>query len=669
MSDELLEMQKDTFKGILLVTWVASLAALWLALFISMYFRPVDVVLWLLISPLTGVTYWLSRRRFRLATWVWTCALIVLLVLFIPWRSIPQVGITPYAFSLIVLVSSLLISRQAMWILTGLTLVLTLVALLVSGHLDLTGLEAMLPPLALMGVTAALSWISSDQLVTALAWTRHAQLEANTQAEYLRQSRDELRKSLLIRDNLNTQLQEANTQITRRAVQLATVAEVSRRITALLDLERLLTEVVNLICDKFGYYYAGVFLIDEAASTLTLRAAGGERGPAVMQRGLCLALDDTSLNGRAASTGQVQCVNDVSMSRHFQRDALLRETVSELTIPLRIGERVIGTLDVQSQQVNAFSPDDVSVLVGLADQVTIAIQNARLYEQVRRFNQQLEQMVQERTAELERAYRQLERLDRNKSDFINIAAHELRTPLTVMQGYTAMMQADPNVASHPYLNNILKGVLTGTARLYEIVNSMLDVARIDSQVLDLHPTLLKVELLIQRVQHEFESALTERNLSLHLQDLEDLPVIKADPDLLYKVFYNVIMNAIKYTPDGGSITVTGRVVEPGESMACGVREVEIIIQDTGIGIDPEHHELIFEKFYQTGQVALHSSGKTKFKGGGPGLGLAIARGIIQAHQGRIWVESPGHDEEQCPGSTFHIVLPVEGVKERPKIRP
>lgn len=84
----------------------------------------------------------------------------------------------------------------------------------------------------------------------------------------------------------------------------------------------------------------------------------------------------------------------------------------------------------------------------------------------------------------------------------------------------------------------------------------------------------------------------------------------------------------------------------------------MVVSDTGIGIDPRYQDLIFTKFYQTGEVALHSSGKTKFKGGGPGLGLAIARGIVQAHGGQIWVESPGYDEVKCPGSHFHVALPL-----------
>jgi signal transduction histidine kinase len=116
------------------------------------------------------------------------------------------------------------------------------------------------------------------------------------------------------------------------------------------------------------------------------------------------------------------------------------------------------------------------------------------------------------------------------------------------------------------------------------------------------------------------------------------------------------MNAIKYTPDGGHICINARITNDEPEYA----EVEVVVTDTGIGIAPQHHELIFEKFYQTGEVMLHSSGKTKFKGGGPGLGLAIARGIVEAHEGRIWVESPGYDETTFPGSKFYVRLPVDG---------
>jgi signal transduction histidine kinase len=134
-----------------------------------------------------------------------------------------------------------------------------------------------------------------------------------------------------------------------------------------------------------------------------------------------------------------------------------------------------------------------------------------------------------------------------------------------------------------------------------------------------------------------------------------------------KLFTHLLLNAIKYTPDGGLSTISGHLLVEGQNGQDEHPMVQINIQDTGIGIDPEFHELIFTKFYQTGEVTMHSSGRTKFKGGGPGLGLSIAHGIVRAHRGHIWVASTGHDEKNCPGSTFHIILPVHQRPNSPEV--
>jgi signal transduction histidine kinase len=247
-------------------------------------------------------------------------------------------------------------------------------------------------------------------------------------------------------------------------------------------------------------------------------------------------------------------------------------------------------------------------------------------------------------------------MDRTKVSFIHISAHELRTPLTLIQGYTYMLQQMAKKESE--LEPISNGLMDGFYRMEEVVNNMLDVSKIDSKTLDLAPVDSKVSFIIAKAKKPFESALEERNLDLTTEGLEDLPSIQGDSELLHKVFYHVIMNAIKYTPDGGKIVISGKQIDADSSSP----EVEIIVRDTGIGIAKENQEVVFEKFYQTGQVLMHSSGKTKFKGGGPGLGLAIARGIIEAHGGKIWLESPGYDEQTFPGTTVYIRLPVDGHK-------
>jgi signal transduction histidine kinase len=264
--------------------------------------------------------------------------------------------------------------------------------------------------------------------------------------------------------------------------------------------------------------------------------------------------------------------------------------------------------------------------------------------------------LQRRTAELRRTYRTLEQMDRTKSNFIEVSAHELRTPLTIINGYTEMLKL--RSSNDPDLLVMSKGILDGYDRMIGIVNSMLDVSKIDSQTLQVSRSPVQANLLIHRVHKNLQQALEERKIKFVIHpNLDQMPPFWADPELLNKVFYQIIINAIKYTPDGGIIRVNGRVLSHGDK-----NEIELVVRDTGIGIASQHQDLIFEKFFQTGEVRYHSSGKTKFKGGGPGLGLAIAKGIVEAHHGRIWAVSPGYNEETCPGSAFYVRLPCEESK-------
>jgi signal transduction histidine kinase len=183
------------------------------------------------------------------------------------------------------------------------------------------------------------------------------------------------------------------------------------------------------------------------------------------------------------------------------------------------------------------------------------------------------------------------------------------------------------------------------------------MAKIDSHELRLYREPVLLATVVESVLETVQSALAERNLSFRAECLSDLPPLLGDADALRKVFYHLVINAIKYTPDHGSIIVTGRHRSQGTDVLARA-SIQMTVGDTGIGIDPTLRELIFTKFYQTGTVALHSTGRTKFKGGGPGLGLTIAKGIIEAHQGLIWAESAGYDEVNCPGSQFHVLLPL-----------
>ena len=261
--------------------------------------------------------------------------------------------------------------------------------------------------------------------------------------------------------------------------------------------------------------------------------------------------------------------------------------------------------------------------------------------------------------ELQQANKVLRQLDRNKLEFIQVAAHELRTPLTVLNGYVNVLRSLSDNGTNSKMSEIMDGILKGTERIHSVVNLMLDVTRVGTEDLKVASVPVPLKQVINDLIQSFEKATTEREIKIFTQHAENTPDIKGDPPLLQKALYHLIVNAIKFTPNGGRIIITTRPVtmddhEPG---------VEVAIRDRGIGLDAEHHELVFEKFYQVGSVELHSSGKTSFKGGGPGLGLAIVKGVVRAHGGKVWVESAGHDEVNFTGSTFYLQLPLVPPKQ------
>jgi signal transduction histidine kinase len=370
-----------------------------------------------------------------------------------------------------------------------------------------------------------------------------------------------------------------------------------------------------------------------------------------------LRLLPESIYGQVFTTQRPLALPDVSLNPDWHQAEDLSQARSWMGVPLIRSNQVIGMISLSRQTLLPYSFSEVTLAQTFAGQAAIALENARIYDHLAWFTQQLEEMVQARTEELSRAYTQLEQLDRTKSDFIQVTSHELRTPLTVLAGYGQMLLQNQTITTDPSLSQLVTGIYSGAERLHEIVNSMLDIVKIDSRALELSPVPINIGLLMRNVVGNFKNILRQRSLTMVVSEMGELPPVEADNNALQKVFRQLVSNAIKYTPDGGTITITGRALETmGHSSDPGL---EIVVSDTGIGIDPAQQELIFTKFYQTGTVALHSSSHTKFKGGGPGLGLPIARGIVQAHGGRLWVESPGHDETRCPGSHFHLVLPLQ----------
>jgi signal transduction histidine kinase len=324
----------------------------------------------------------------------------------------------------------------------------------------------------------------------------------------------------------------------------------------------------------------------------------------------------------------------------------LRE--GEKNISAVLNRMLMITFDLAREDLTG--PDAMELMGAILPIFTFSLEKVARYE--------METRVAFISNELSGIQNKLERLDRSKSNFISVAAHELKTPLTLIEGYTTMMHDIPEDGQSGQLDLLIEGVNNGIRRLRSIIDDMIDVSLIDNNLLSLNFQPVWINQILDLIRNEFNDSIAHRKqiLELHAFPGGD-QMLFGDPERLYQAFRNILSNAIKFTPDGGKITVDGRTL-PGFQ--------EVTVSDTGIGISAEHQEIIFEKFGQLGNASLHSSGKTKFKGGGPGLGLSIAKGIIEAHRGAIWVESEGHDEKGCPGSTFHVLLPIRTESPDPK---
>lgn len=265
--------------------------------------------------------------------------------------------------------------------------------------------------------------------------------------------------------------------------------------------------------------------------------------------------------------------------------------------------------------------------------------------------------LERKFAELKVAYDRLKHLELAKSNFISVASHELRTPLTVVHSYTQMLQILPSIKQDPQAAELLEGVTRGVARLQEIMNDMVSVIRVELSDQATNFVPISIRSVIRGVEAEQNKSLVDRNLVLDTAIAPDLPMVSGDAKQLHSALSRIVKNAIKYTPDGGHIQIEARVLKNADDDRQPF--VQIVVADTGVGIAAEKQKMIFDKFSTAEDVALHSTGSTKFMGGGAGLGLTIAKGVIEAHGGRIWVESEGFDKDRLPGSKFFILLPAQ----------
>jgi signal transduction histidine kinase len=453
-----------------------------------------------------------------------------------------------------------------------------------------------------------------------------------------------------------TERKQADTALAARTAQLEAVRAVSAEITRELELRTVLRLITQRACELTGATAGDLDLWDAERQLLVPEATYGHAAERPM---LPRWLGEGAM-GTVAETRQGLILNDYRTSplAHPRTLAHTRITASLLE-PLLYGDRLLGVIGVDHEvEGRTFTGRDQATLKLFAAQAAIAIENARLYRQIREHASTLEARVQERTRDLEAARNAAEAASRAKSEFLSNMSHELRTPLNSILGFAQVLQEQTAVTFSAKQVRYLTHIYSSGRRLLQIINDILDFNMVQAGKIELRPEELELPEILDVVLALTQDLATKKGHRVTLQIVGELPRLTADPIRLKQILLNLLSNAVKFTPDGGLITVVARQVQGRQGSGSTGGElfepapqgfVEFRVSDTGIGIKAEDLPRLFQEFEQLEPTTTKSHE-------GTGLGLALTRRLVELHGGRIWAESAGEGQ----GSTFTVILPLEG---------
>ncbi|MBI2654740.1 GAF domain-containing protein [Candidatus Woesearchaeota archaeon] len=409
---------------------------------------------------------------------------------------------------------------------------------------------------------------------------------------------------------------------------LETINKIGKIINSSLDLNTVFKKFLEYASKELNYDFCALLIIENGR--LYTKAGIGfttkevETYSADIGEGIC---------GMVAKTGKPIIAGDVSKI-HFYKEQSPR-TKSEIAVPLKFEGEVIGVLNVESKELNAFDKEDLVYLSALADKAAVAIKNAQLYEKIKNFNIELKNQVERATKDLREANKGLHRLNQIKSDFVSTVSHELRTPLTSIQGYVSLM-FDGNAGHISIEQKEFLGIVKEESqRLTRLISDLLDISKIEAGKMKIAFENFNLLDFINKYKVEVENMASSKNIKVEIKAPHSLPVIKADADKVKQIFYNIVSNAIKFSPEN---TILKIIIKENPN------NIQVDVIDEGIGIAEKDHANIFEKFQQVDT-------KMTRKAGGTGLGLTITKHLVEAHGGNIWVKS-----KLGKGSTFSFTL-------------
>ncbi len=459
----------------------------------------------------------------------------------------------------------------------------------------------------------------------------------NAELAKLRRAFEELdeQAKLIVRTDL--ELHRAQEELDKKVAGLVTLQKLTRLLTTTLDEEEIFHKLDERNICELGYDRALGFTRDGQGSFLVRIAIG--YAPAEAQ---ALAGEFT---GQPMIVDKVLGKSNVFASSDSDRTAqeiprLLKALglSSFVCAPIPQKDGAIGALVLGYESPYTHLTDsDKDLVYVLAAQIGQALENAKLFEEQWRAQQDLENKIQQRTRELTAALQEIKAISKRKSDFISAVSHELRTPLTSIKGYASIVAAGKLGELPPAAKERIEKINKHSDNLSSLINNLLDIARIESgrEVLKFEAVNLKA--LADNLADMLAPPMKDKGIEFSIQIPPEVPLVRADRNQIDRVFINIVGNAIKFTPPGGRITVAARLQDP--------QTVEIKVSDTGIGIAPNDLEKIFEEFYRVDNE-VNQSAK------GTGLGLTLVKYIVEAHHGKLSVSSQvGH------GSHFIFTLP------------
>lgn len=423
-------------------------------------------------------------------------------------------------------------------------------------------------------------------------------------------------------------------QATQHAHHMETASQVGQHLTRMLNEETMLRDVVGLVAKRFNFYQVGIYLRDsDYTNRLSLHAS---YGPLARQRRHTHRIwKGQGLPGCVLNEGQTMIANHVNQDKRFQRHGSLPKTASQAAIPLAWGGELLGVLDIHSTRAGVFQRDLIAILSNIADQIAIALQNARLF-----------------AAQRETVHR-LQEVDRLKSEFLASMSHELRTPLNSIIGFAKIILRGIDGPLTDLQRQDLGAIYRSGQHLLALINDILDLSKIAAGKMELTLAPLHIAEVGEEVLQQVSPQAAEKMLRLESHYEENLPPVLADRIRVRQILLNLLSNAIKFTEKGKIQLTCRRVahVQPSEGQKACIGDphgkfIEIAVKDTGIGIKPEDEKILFEAFRQLGGPAAR-------RAGGTGLGLAIARRFAELHNTSLWVES-----HYGMGSTFRFTLPI-----------